>query len=144
MLIDPLPIQSAVAFFGATSETPDQVSSLVLIDLAPGRSVRTTSSLEGVEGKATFSISHSESKENKGQVTDRTSARLDVRRTSDEGVDVVAQATLTVSSPRSGFTSGEVLKIVQTLIGALIATPSTETDAEIDFSTLTRVLGGEP
>jgi len=43
---------------------------VVTFDVAPGKSVRVLNPFMG--GKATLSISHSESKENKGQITDRT------------------------------------------------------------------------
>jgi len=113
---------------------------VVTFDVAPGKSVRVLNPFMG--GKATLSISHSESKENKGQITDRTAFRFEVRRTLESGQDVVAQATLTVSSPRNGFDADEVQVLAQIVLGTLSS--NGRIDLECDMGVLQRILAGEP
>jgi hypothetical protein len=114
------------------------------IDLTAGKSIRLCS-VPSVTGKGTLSISHSESKENVGQITDRAAVRLEVRRTSDEGVDTVAQVTVVASIPRSGFTLADVENIFRGLVGTLIATKGdTDGTCAVNFGTFSRIIAGEP
>jgi len=141
MFNDPLSLNATDATGGT-----DTVGDFALMDLGPGSSVR-VGSISGLTGKAQLSISHSESKENKGQITDRTAVRLQCRRTLDTGVDVVAQATMTFSSPRVGFTVAEVALIVDTLTSSLRSSfdlsnvPATSVSVA---STVARLAAGEP
>lgn len=140
MLTDPLPV-FCLSVPSDLSYVVPSLATVALTDLAPGRTVRIASGLFGTS-KETLTISHSESAENKGIVTDRIAIRFESRRANPPGADVVAQATLTVSSPRAAFSDLEVLTIVRYLIGTVCL--KTDTRDSLDFVTLARILAGEP
>lgn len=124
---------------------------LALLDLAPGKTVRQCRNLIATGDRSILSISHSESKENKGQVTDRSAIRLECRKTLEDGAESVAQVTISASFPRRGFTTEEMLKIAKALIGAMIARAAVgdeKSDPDnpnimLDWTPLSRVLEGE-
>lgn len=131
--------------------TTDQLLSLGLVDLAPGKSVRTGTLADG--RKATLTVSHSVSNENKGTLTDRAAMRLDIRKNVADVGSVTAQATLTVSTPRDGFTPSDTRDIVASLMAAIMSTDGTNYAATSGVSismstetedTLGRVIRGEP
>jgi len=124
----------------------DGVKTLSTRDLSLGKTVRSAVVDAVVSGSTlggimTMTISHSESRENKGQTTDRTSVRLECLKTLETGESSVAQATLTVSSPRLGFVARDIEDLVATLLGTLVGEQAANT---ISFSILGRVLDGEP
>jgi hypothetical protein len=141
MLADPL----VVSYLDAAPDVFDDISLLTLRDLQLGKAVRSVVVPTGAVGTnvpvgvSTMTTSHSESRENKGQITDRSATRFEVRRTLDTGEASIAQATLTVSSPRLGFTPTEILDIVRLLVGTLCATRDS-----VAFANLARVIAGEP
>lgn len=146
MLKDPL--NPAVApLIGAFA---DSSKSLRVIELGQGRSVRLCDGdLAGVPGKAKLSIAHSVSKENKAVLTDRSAVRLEVRKTSADNKEIVAQVTVTASLPRAEFTATEVYDMWLHL-GALLNSDSaglmvadTGYDGTASVSAMYRVLNGE-
>jgi hypothetical protein len=140
MLADPLTVSY---LDGDPGVTTDANASLTLKDLQLGKTVRSAQySTGGVlpHGVVTMTISHSESRENKGQTTDRAAVRLECRKTLDSGEASIAQATLTVSSPRLGYTADEILVLVRSLLGTLCANDADDNQ----FANLARVLAGEP
>jgi len=139
MLADPMFL---TVLSGAMSTTQAGDSSLLrVVDLSPGKTVRVAANSLELGGRTTLTINHSESGENKGQITDRAAIRLDVRKDTPENGSVVAQATLTVSSPRVGFSATEVREIVRYLVGMLFTNCDT---GGVDMNNLTRILQGEP
>jgi hypothetical protein len=113
---------------------------LALLDLSPGKTVR--SALTSAGDRVTLTISHSESGENKGQITDRAAIRLEVRKDNVTDIGTVtAQATIVVSSPRNGFTSAEVTDVYAALI-ATIMDDGTGTFSAL--SPISRIVAGEP
>lgn len=128
----------------------DQVLQLGLIDLAPGKSVRCGTLADG--RKATLTISHSVSNENKGTLTDRAAIRLDIRKNVEGIGGVTAQATLTTSTPRDGFATSDVRALVTSLMSAIMASDATDMSGTDGVTltmsngddTLNRVLNGEP
>lgn len=154
MIADPTLLYCGGRITLLLSEDASPAETFRLIDFSAGKSTRVgvinanPSFGPSLTGVATLSISHSESKENKGQLTDRVAIRLDVRRPSPIDTvenDVIAQATLTVSLPRNGFTQSEVLVIVKNLFMWLATGDSSpEVNADAPFTNLTRVFAGEP
>jgi hypothetical protein len=142
MLIDPLPLAELSMEDGSISTVSN--GNLRVIDVSPGKSIRVCAvpaSGGNPAFKVTLSISHSESKENKSQITDRTSVRLEYKTVLENGTDVFTQATLTVSTPRVGISPSFTQAAVTQLIGTLLADPAT---GDFSSETLTRVLTGEP
>jgi hypothetical protein len=131
MIVDPLAIQNLDAVTPA-----GEAFQLSLKDLSLGRTVR---SYSGTSILYTMTIGHSESKENPSQVTDRSAVRFDGRKTLVTGLPSTAQATLTVSIPRNGWTPAEVGGLIDCLIATLYSVVDGSTD-----TVLLRVLQGEP
>jgi hypothetical protein len=144
MISDPLTLKALV---GGSDVDVAGASTLTTRDIALGRSVRSGNIVHisnpehMLGGKFTMTISHSESKENKGQITDRASVRLECLKTLETGESSVAQATLTVSSPRLGFGAEDIVSVVATLLGTLLVD---QESSLLDFGILSRVLAGEP
>jgi len=148
MLADPLSIPNSLAIAIGSNDaapTPTVEVQLRTFDAALGRSVRVGNLSTLITGahKATMTISHSESKENKGILTDRSATRLEVRKSSADSPDVIAQATLTVSTPRSSFTAAEVKSITLALM-SFLTIQSDGTDYVFNTEMLDRILAGEP
>jgi hypothetical protein len=143
MLTDPLyAIDTASKFATIMSEsrtTPLSLNgSFSLVSETNGKSIRR-------DGQQFLTISHSESKENPGRITDRVAIRLEVRETdSISGQPVVTQVTQTISSPRgSGYTDPKTLlmKLVQLLTFDCKADGTCDTDTP--FERVTRICNGE-
>jgi len=145
MLADPMLIMSPADFVLLSGGSlPGGVSyTLRLQDLSPGRTVR-IGAIDlpdaGVNLRSSVTISHSLSKENKGTDTDRAAIRLDVRKNVEGVGDVVAQATLTVSSPRAGYTQSDIKQLVLLLLNTIVVGD----DGLVTGERLERVLAGEP
>lgn len=135
MIDDPLTL---VVVGGSGGETTS--FDLRLLDLSLGRTVRSAvADGDSVvpDGKITMTISHSESKENVNQVTDRAAVRLECRRVLESGDPAVAQATVTMSYPRLGFTEADMVVLLSLLTGTLLGTGT-------DWAHAKAVLNGEP
>jgi hypothetical protein len=141
MIADPLAV---VALESASISDSTDNFPLSLVDLQLGRTVRSAKavpeSTRFPEGDYTMNISHSESKENPSQITDRAAVRLECRKTLLTGLPSTAQVTLTVSSPRNGWTPADVIRLAKALLG----TVSSNGDQTAGFGVLTRVIEGEP
>jgi len=143
MIADPLIM---VTFETIEINVTDVNKSLALVDLSPGRTVRAAKAVAATSqspaGDYTLTLSHSESKENPGQVTDRTANRLECRKTLSDGSQSTAQFTLTGSIPRVGWTQAEARQLAVCLIATLCSAGDGTNDDQ--YSILSRVIAGEP
>jgi hypothetical protein len=150
MLTDPLRIPKSTSD-GVSYPFGISGDDLRLIDSEMGKSIR-IGTLADVSGKARLTISHSESKENKGQVTDRSSIRLEVTRVIEGSTtEVTAQVTVVASLPRAGFTADELSTIAGALFGFCVVDPADTTPessnavlADHTSALFQRVITGEP
>lgn len=143
MLADPLMLVIAdnIRNLGSPKDnapiTDAELQGFHIVDIVPGRVIRKSGSMK-------LTISHSESKENVGQITDRIAIRLEDSKTNPETMSpVVAQVTVTASLPRSGdFTTDALVAMLQTIAGTVILRfEAGNTVANADL--FTRVLTGE-
>lgn len=125
MLPDPLVITDSTVH---VQDGDSDAISLAVVDLAPGKTVR-VGTLGG--NKVTLTISHIESKENKGTITDRSLIRLDVRKNVEDIGETTASVFTTFAFPRAGFTALEMQKYAADVLFVLNSYAS-------------RILAGEP
>jgi len=148
MLVDPLPVKS-LSLVAHTAITVTSTDSFAVIDVAPGKSVRTGTlgALTGLTRPPVLTIAHSVSNENKPVKTDRCLVRFDVPLWAPSGQVCNAAAYLVVATPQGCFNDNELtvpyvpLALVQAVIGSIGVSP---TAATLSDTNLLRILAGEP
>jgi len=147
MLNDPLylsPVKSGGGVFITLDPSSDTYR---LSDMTDGKSTRIVKTSDGL---STLTINHSDSKENKGIITKRTSVRLDLTRARDDGSTVTSQVTVTASLPSDVLCADDPMWLFRKLVGLLVReTESNDTGAGDNvglgnFSVFQRVINGEP
>lgn len=149
MLADPLAVK-VLDTSVASAITVLSTLSFAVTDLSPGRSVRQgKNAVISANSPSHLTIAHSVSQENKPDKTDRLLVRYDQTCYSPSTlVPVTASAYLVVALPIGAKTDPvsdadpvTALPLVQTLLGALMVSPSAAT---ISQANLIRMLAGEP
>jgi hypothetical protein len=110
MLSDPLPVRIAVGNNNGTTLI-DFTQSFGVTDVAPGSVTRTSVFSTTVTGwgKQTMKVSHTETKENIGLITDRTLIRFDTVITNTAGVQSVVSAYAVIAVPRMPLMDTDLL-----------------------------------
>lgn len=148
MLVDPLPVKS-LSLVAHTAITVTATDSMAVIDVAPGKSVRTgtLAALTGLTRPVQLTINHSISNENKPVKTDRCLIRFDVPVYAPSGQLCNSSAYIVVATPQSCFNDNELTvahvpwHIVQAVLGVIGVSPTAATLSEVN---LLRILAGEP
>jgi hypothetical protein len=156
MLIDPIKFPGApssevddlISRFNATNGDEIPQSPLRLLDLGPGSSVRGGAIVTGDSLPGRFSISHSETKENKPFTTTRTVIRLDRPLAGPDGVTLNTAAYIVVSVPTVPTFAGPAdgARLAQQLAWWILFGSVNEGGSAIDTNRgeFLRVLQGEP
>lgn len=139
MLIDPLPV--GMAEYGVPTMT--DVVTFGTRDFGPGRTDR--KAIHPTLGTLKLLIAHSESKENKGVLTDRSIIKLSAVKQVAVIGETSASFQVTVAYPRSGFTLAEMRALKDRVI-ALLSTDSVDSDGAVNLGNgfYDRIVQGEP
>jgi hypothetical protein len=104
MLTDPVKVNIATGPGGdGAYQTDVQVCAARVTDVGPGSVTRVINAVSlptGFTGKGVLKISHSETKENPGTITDRTLIRLDLEVDNGVGVSSTSSVYVVLALPR--------------------------------------------